>query len=460
MSDQIQQLREELESLNHTSASNNSYTDLELDSYLKFQRSIPAAAKALIASEQWRLDHPVSIADVAPFIRAPPGGQTMLPSACLVCLEDGQGGVARDEQQRPIILMMGVLYGTEEELQQQVAYALQRASKYRLPHQRPDEVCFVTEVQSRETKSLSSSFRIPDGPVRSLFDFMKSKYPGSQLSVVHFCGLPRVVASCFKMVRPFVSDELWSRLKLKSSFAHLKAGNHVAPSSLLPEWDKEGTFSFDLDEYVEWRAQEEGISLDQICPRGQGRKYNGIFSFAPPSLTMENIMGTAEKQDGVIQEGWVEKQGSGLGLFSSNRWKSKYMILQPGLLVYFESSKISSTNVASKWIPIDHSSTVEQVTLDDKKEGVAGLCFQSVGREYIFGFKNEQESDDWLLALRQQCHGSDSSSLSSSDDDEEQEGAPTAMIGPPVSPAKVSSLCVGDFRFEQDRRLLATLRPQ
>ena len=442
--EQLRQLREELESLHHPEAS--SYTDLELDSYLTFQRSVSAAAKALIASEQWRRDHPVTIADVAPFVRAPPGHA--VPPACLVCLEDGKGSVARDQQGRPIILMMGVIYGTEEELQQQVAYALQRAAQYRLPHQRPDEVCFVTEVQSRETKSLNPSFRIPDAAVRSLFDVMKSKYPGSQFSVVHFCGLPSFVAQFFKVVKPFVSEELWSRLKLKSSFAHLKAGGHVAPASLLPEWDKEGTFYFDLDMYVEWRAQEEDISMDALCARGEGRKYEGIFSFNP-SLTLENLLGTPEKRENVLKRGWVEKQGSGLGLFASNRWKSKYMVLQPGLLVYFESSKISSTNEASKWIPIDESSSVQRVassSSSDEKKAV--ICLQSAGREYVFGCKNDQEADEWMQALQKQCYGAPAPEF----DDE----TPTSMI----SPLKVSSLCVGDFQFEQDRRLSATLRQQ
>ena len=439
----IRELRDELEVL-RPARDVSSYTDLELDSYLKMQRSVASAAKALVASEQWRRDHPVTIADVAPFLRAPPNQAT--PPACLVCLEDGKGNVARDRQGRPIILMIGVIHGTEEELQQQISYALQRAAVYRLPHhQRVDEVCFVAEVQSRgETKSLNPSFRIPDGPVRSLFDFMKSKYPGSQFSVVHFCGLPGFVTQFFKLVKPFVSEELWSRLKLKSSFAHLKAGGYVDPSSLLPEWDKEGTFYFDLDMYVEWRAQEEGISVDRLCQRGQGRTYDGIFSISPPALTMEQLMGTPEKRENVLKKGWVEKQGSGLGLFATNRWKSKYMVLQPGLLVYFESNKISSTNEASKWIPMDGSSSVKRMVSDDNK---AVFCLQSAGRDYLFGCKNEQEADDWLLALGKQCCGGDT---------ECELEEPHVMI----SPSKASSLCVGDFQFEQGRRLRATLRLQ
>jgi len=417
------------------------HTDLELDSYLTFQRSVPAAAKALISSEEWKRDHPVSIVDVAPFLRSPPGHS--VPSACLACLEDMKGNVARDTHGRPIILMMGMTYGTQLELEQQVAYALNRARQYRLPHLRPDEVCFVVEVMSRETKWLPASFRIPDGPVRMLCDFMKTKYPGSQYSAIHFCGLPSFVVQFFKLVRPFVSDQLWSQLKLKKSFAHLKEGGHVAPSSLLPEWDKEGCFHFDLDMYVEWRAQVEGVSRHDLCPRGRGRQYDSVFSLHP-SLTLETVLGIPNQRENVIKTGWAEKQGSGMGLFASNRWKPKYLVLQPGVLIYFESNQISKTNVASKWIPIDESSSVERRFSTENNKGYV-VCLISAGREYLFGFKTEKEASDWMRVLQQQYD----QKAATSDEDESIE---------PINPLKVSSLLVGDFILEHDQQLKATVR--
>jgi len=249
----LEQLRDELESLSHDSSA---HTDLELDSYLKFQKNVSSAAKALVASTDWKRRNPVNIADVSCFYRAPPGGRSE-PPGCLVCLEDMKGNVARDVEGRPIIRMMGMVFGSEEELKQQIAYALQRAACYRLPHHRPGEVCFVTEVWDRETNSLSPTFRFPDAAVRSLFDFMKYYYPGSQFSVLHFCGVPSFVAGFFKMVKPFLGEEMFGRLKFKSNYVHLKRDGHVTPDNLLPHWDKEGAFEFDLDQYVEWREHNK-----------------------------------------------------------------------------------------------------------------------------------------------------------------------------------------------------------
>lgn len=431
--EKIQQLRTELMGL--APESSETYSDLELDSYLQFQKSVSAAARTLLASRKWQKENPITIADVAPFYRAPPGKKN--PPACLACLEDGKGGVARDHEGRPIICMMGVIYGNVEELKKQVAYALQRADIYRLPHHRPGEVCFVTEALSRESGWLSPSFRVPGAAVRSLFDFMKNYFPGSQFSVLHFCGLPSFVVGFFKVIKPFMSEEIFGRLKLKSNFAHLKKDGYVKKDSLLPHWDKEGTFEFDLDKYVEWRAREEGIPLTDVCARGHGRAYDGPLAYSTISVTAQDVLGTEEAREDIVKKGWGEKQGSGLGLFSSNRWKSKYLVLTSGLLFYFESAKVSDTNEASRMIPIDKNSSVARLAANpDEKKHM--LCL-SADREYVFGFSSEKEAQEWANVLQKQC---------------EAAGAPSS-----VKPSAVTSLCVGDYQISQsDRRLSTTLR--
>ncbi|CAB9515766.1 expressed unknown protein [Seminavis robusta] len=439
-------LHEELEALTPSSTKAN-YSDLELDSFLQFTRSVPAAAKALLAARQWKEENPVSIADVASFYRAPSG--TKIPPACLVCLEDGKGGVARDSEGRPIIWMMGVIYGNKEELKQQVTYALQRAAKYRLPHHRPDEVCFVTEVMSRTANplrlGLCSTFRFPDSAVRSLFDVMKTYFPGSQFSVLHFCGLPGFVTSAFKMIKPFVSAEVFSRLKLKPNFVHLKRDGYVDPESILPEWDKAGTFQFDLDEYVEWRAKQEGIPLSQIPPRGQGRSYSSFSDNNPADfgLTTEALLGSPEKRQEVIKMGWMEKRGSGMGMFSSFRWKTKYMLLTPGCLFYFETGKISNTNTAQRMITIEPGSSVERLPCTEEGNDMkAMICLQSEGRDYIFGFTNEDEAEEWLCALQSECQNQNED-----DDDEDTDATSTGTPEPLIYPTSVKRLLVGEFEF-------------
>lgn len=64
----------------------------------------------------------VTIAHVAPFLRTPPGrepGQGGAPDGCIVCLEDGRGGCARDVHGRPILASIGMSFGSELEMKQQ-----------------------------------------------------------------------------------------------------------------------------------------------------------------------------------------------------------------------------------------------------------------------------------------------------------------------------------------------------
>ena len=460
----IVELREELESIagSHHDGSTTTYCydDLELDAFLKFHKSIPSAAKALLNARQWKQENPVSIANVAPFYRTPPstgGSKTKLPPAFLVCLEDGQGSVARDTEGRPIIWMMGIIYGTKHELQQQLVYALQRASHYRLPHHHPDEVCFITEVMSRDKFNynplrlgMCHTFRFPDAAVRSLLDFMRTTFPGSQYSVLHFCGLPSVITGTFQMIKPFVSTEAFNRLNLQSNFGYLKRDGHVDPKYLLPEWDKEGTFHFDLDAYVEWRAKEEGIAVNQLPPRGGGRSYELQTNNNPDDFGLSTLalLGTPESlQNNVIKMGWMEKRGSGMGLFATNRWKSKYMVLTPGCLFYFGSSKISASNVASRMISLDGGETCsvcqlldnnEQEGNDDKK---AQILLHAEGRDYIFGFSNDKDAQEWLVALQRQCQ----TTVEDDDDDADVSSTSTSEEPVVINPASVSILLVGAF---------------
>ena len=397
----IAELRQQLSSLDASEESTEELSDAELASFLHIQPSVEAAAKAIVAAEKWKHENGLTIKNVAEFLRSPPGAT--MPPGCLVCLEDGKGGVARDKKGRPIIMKIGMMYGSEEEMKHQLAYAVQRANTYINPEDYPDlapyECCFVVEVCSRETGSLNATFRFPDANTRSLLDFMKRVYPGSQFSVAHFCGLPSFVVGSFKLVKPFVSKEIFDRLKLKSSFKHLKKEGYVEPASLISHWDPEGTFDFDLDRYVEWRAEEEGVPLDQICARGQGRSYNAK-SEMERAVSLFELLGTADNREKILKHGSVEKKGSGVGLFASSRWKPKFLVLAPGMLLYFDSKKISDSNVASRLIPIGPSADVERIYGEEGKK--AAMRFFCGEREYIFGFSAVQEAEEWTQALRKQ----------------------------------------------------------
>ena len=50
--------------------------------------------------------------------------------------------------------------------------------------------------------------------------------------------------------------ETYSNIILKPDFSHLV--QHISPDNMLEEWG--GTLHFSIDEYIQWRAEEEGVS--------------------------------------------------------------------------------------------------------------------------------------------------------------------------------------------------------
>jgi hypothetical protein len=118
-----------------------------------------------------------------------------------------------------------------------------------------------------------------------------------------------------------MSAEAYENMKLKPSFDHL-LDKHVAAGCLLPRWAPEGTFAFDLDRYVEWRAAEEGV--DTVCKRGDGRPFNAkaaasaLPEDAAAAVSAADLVGSG---DGVKRWGVIAKRGSGRGLFGNRKWK-------------------------------------------------------------------------------------------------------------------------------------------
>ena len=333
---------------------------------------------------------------------APP--QTSQPPGCIVCLEDMKGDVARDVQGRPIIVVVGgIMHGTAQEMQMQALYAVQRAALYcHADKHAPGQALVILETTSRK-RGDKVAFSIPDFRLRSVSDMVKRVFPGAHFGNLHFCGLPRYVIAAFHLVRPFLSSDLYQRLFLKQDFSHLVRDGHATPDNLLAIWDKGGTFEFDLDDYVEWRAREEGVEDSQICPRGFGRQYTEDDSM----ICADDLLGDEEKIKAgkVIKYGSVQKQGSGLGIFGSRKWKKKLMVVFPTVLIYFDSAEISKTNKASRIIPLDPSSSVK--LLPDVKENMTGLCINALGRDFMFGIDSREEAVEWETAIRQAFHSHD-----------------------------------------------------
>jgi hypothetical protein len=406
-----------------------------------------AAAEAMAAARKRRDGYGhISIAEIAPFMRAPSTGRT-LPDGCLVLLEDMKGGVARDGHGRPVVWSIGMQHGTAVEMQRQMLYIMERVAAHALPGMPPHATCMVIDIAPRD-KGAPATFRFPDRDVRTLFGIQADMLPGAAFSTTHFCGLPTFVTFAFRLVKPFMSTAAYESMVLKPSHSHLP--KHDLPeASRLPHWAN-GTFEFDVDEYIEWRAKEEGIDLKTLCARGNGRAFNAKAAAAAAAAALKESMGGGEGAAAIevitakaliegdadagasaVKHGGVSKRGSGRGLFSTTRWKRKLLVLvgapststtttttlngiptevevvvgaqagQGAILVYFDDLTVSDSNKAAALIPLDAAASVEVCTADGRGPAHQWML-RAAGREYLFGVESEAEAEEWVEAVKAQ----------------------------------------------------------
>lgn len=392
------------------SPTNKHNTSSNSDSNSTTAAATTTAATAIIKAATWKEEHVITIADIASFLRTP-SLDAAYPDGCIVCLEDMQGDCARDKQGRPILVAIGMPYGnTAQEVILQAAYAWNRARLYTRQDNNM-ECCVVMEASPREERAshrgYQKTFRFPDGPSRELFDFLKANYPLSQFSQVHFCGLPRIVTSFFPLAKPFMSKESYERIHMNANFKPL--AKEIGEENMLSIWNKNGTFQFDLDKYIEWRAQEENVTVT-VLP-GQGRSYTAaVANDAIPITDVVNNNTQKQPQDNepwrnAIKMGVCRKRGSGRGLFATTKWKTKFMAVRPGCLVYFDSTNITDcNNTVARSIDLTEACHVEvdvQGSSNGKKEVTLKLTTND--RDFLFGFDTVKEADEWLKAICDAC---------------------------------------------------------
>jgi hypothetical protein len=391
-----------------------SITDDDLVPYLKASDgNVSQAALRFTKAQAARAEYKkVTIRDVAEFYRSPQGTGRRTPDGCVVPLEDTRGGIARDGKGRPIVLSLGMQHGSAAEMQKQYGYIMERVEAHRA--QGSDGpvrgACVVVEVRPREPGA-PPSFRFPDRDVRTLFDMQRDIYPGSLYSVTHFCGLPRAVTWAFKLVRPFMRRETYESMVLKPNFSHLPST--IPRGSMLRQWG--GELEFDIDEWLEWRAREEGVE-DGLCPRGEGRRFDPKAAAAAnedamaDSLSAEGgisaasvIGGDAGGGDGdgtapARMHGVLEKRGSGRGLFGTTRWKTKLVAASAEVgLVYFDSTDVSHKNKAARIVQLS-----EEGTRVERRAAASQFALVAPTREYLFAAATEAEAGQWVSAL-QEC---------------------------------------------------------
>ena len=172
----------------------------------------------------------------------------------MVLLEDMKGGVARDKLGRPIFVMFGMLYGTHLEQQKIVICFSKRAAKYCQPGTIMNSGCMIIEVNAR--KGAQQTFRFPDKKTKALMDLGKEHFPGSLTSSTHFCGVPSAIIWAFPLTKPFMEEEAYNNMIFHSNYNRLT--EYISPDNLLKEWG--GHLDFNVDDYIKWRAEEEGVS--------------------------------------------------------------------------------------------------------------------------------------------------------------------------------------------------------
>lgn len=355
----------------------------EILGYLKAREfNVMQAKSQLDSTLRWRSIYPApKIHEIAPFLRSDEGCEG--PDGAVFLLEKKGTDCVRDMLGRPVLVSIGMLHGSALEMQRQMVYALNRAREYYLPG-KLQSTCTIIEVEPR--KGAITTFRFPDKETKSLMDLQKQHFPGTLSSTTYFCGIPSVITWAFKLCKPFMDPEAYANMVLKPDYSHLPL--HLAKEDMLRQWGGELTFS--LDEYISWRAEEEGVS--HLLTK-EVRRFTSS-STSSNDETFGDASSIAEITSEAITLGdpaprriaKVHKQGSGAGLFANYKWKEKLMSVGPGgVAIYFDSVEISTKNKAARVIPLTGSYVEPLETgIDDKSFG-----FQIVSPSRNFAFSCE-----------------------------------------------------------------------
>jgi len=154
----------------------------------------------------------------------------------------------------------------------------------------------------------------------------------------------------FSLVKPFMDPEAFSNIILKPDCSHLST--YIARENLLRQWG--GEIDFDLDEYIRWRAEEEGVTdllTSEVRRFSATEAANSLTESSDFSSLSSFDMSHNDPPPTKMDRLW--KRGSGVGFFSSFKWKQKLFCVGPGgLAVYFDSTEVSEGNKASRVVPL------------------------------------------------------------------------------------------------------------
>jgi hypothetical protein len=221
-----------------------------------------------------------------------------------------------------------------------------------------------------------------------------------------------------------MAKETYENMVLKPNYDHLP-NDHVSPANLLKQWG--GSLDFDIDAYIRWRADEEGLadSLPSIMDPASIRTFDGVVTDVSAADAGGDSAGSTEgglesafsginaatlKQlegnDGVTRMGSVQKRGSGVGMFASVKWKAKLLCVAGGCALYFDSTATTEKNKVDKVFNLT-GAYAERCSNDNSNDNVKppggklDCVFRVVtpARSFHFACDTEAEVELWLEAF-------------------------------------------------------------
>lgn len=197
---------------------------------------------------------PPTVLDLAPFCSLNGSGG---PDACQYLLENEKGVCARDIHGRPVSICRGMFYGTFREDILMVKYALQRAAQY---YQKDTAKSLLLIFDLSIYQDCAQTFRFPDSVYQELVKYQQQyvlELMGT-VSNVAVVGLPKMFATILDMMRRgFGYGCTWS---FHVNYQALLESGLLTRDNLPTQHG--GTFDFDLERYVKWRAKEEGLETE------------------------------------------------------------------------------------------------------------------------------------------------------------------------------------------------------
>jgi len=161
----------------------------------------------------------------------------------IICLEN-EKDVFTDNEGRPIILSIGMVFGTLEDMKIQVQYALENAKKYNIEK----GICTIIETNHK-------SFRFPEYKIKKLLHFVKESYEDILQGPIHFINLPFMYRIGFHMGVSLIPEKFRKNIQIHKNNKTLL--ENIPEKFQLKSWG--GLQIFDINLWVKNKCKDENI---------------------------------------------------------------------------------------------------------------------------------------------------------------------------------------------------------